>query len=116
MGYKIMNRELDAYSLEGWDCIKSYEENKELYINPKYYLYGSVLVQTKRVLSGFSLKFKIYFKNHWYWKPYYHWKYGTYYFHWLFLMSWFEPEYVDKFDKIIKDYLSESKLNNTTLN
>ena len=110
MGYKIMNKELNAWSLEGESCIRYYEQNKDMHLNPKYTCYGDVLVQTKRVFSGITFKLRFYFKNHWHWKPSFHWKYGTYYFHWLFFMSWFEREYVDKFDKIIKDHLAESKL------
>jgi hypothetical protein len=108
MGYKIMNRELTAYSLEGWECLRYYESNKDLHLNPKMTCYGDVLVQTKRVVSGISLKFKFFFKNHWYWKPSFHWKYGNYYFHFLFFMFWFDFEYVEKFDKIIKDHVAEA--------
>ena len=107
MGFKIMNKELNAYSLEGVQCLDYYERNKEYHINPKYASYGDVLVQTKRVCCGISLKFKLFFRNHWYWKPHFHWKYGTYYFHWLFFMIWFDKEYREVFDKVIKDHLSE---------
>jgi hypothetical protein len=108
MGYKIMNRELNATSLEGIKCIDYYEQNKQFHVNPKYVSYGDVLIQTKHVLSGFSFKFKIYFRNRWLWKPHFYWKYGNNYFHWLFFMFWFEYEYVEVFDKIIKDHLTDS--------
>jgi hypothetical protein len=111
MGYKIMNRELTGYSLAGNYCPRYYEDNKQMHLNEKYTTYGDVLVQTKRVFSGINLKFRFYFKNHWYWKPSFHWKYGSNYFHWLFFMFWFEREYAEQFDKIIKDHLSDSQRN-----
>lgn len=107
MGYRIMNKELTGISFEGYDCLRYYEESKYRHIDPKYVCYGDVLVQTKRVFYGISFKLKLLFRNHWYWKPSFHWKYGTYYFHWLFFMFWFEREYKEIFDKIIKDHLSE---------
>lgn len=109
MGFRIMNRKLNAYSLEGMSCINYYEQNKEYHINPKYVSYGDVLVQTKRVVCGFSLKLKFFFRNHWYWKPHYYWKYDIHYFHWLFFMIWIDKEYKDVFDKVIKDHLSEAQ-------
>ena len=114
MNYRIMNRKLDAYSLEGVSCIKYYDENKDRYINPKYNCYGDVLVQTKRVFCGITLRFKVFFKHHWYWKPNFHWKHGLYYFHWLFFMFWYEREYKDVFDKIIKDHLGELEASKKT--
>ena len=110
MGLKIMNRDLSAYSLDGFHCIDEYNRNKDYYLNPKSVCYGDVLVETKPVLSGISFKCKLYFRNHWYWKPYFRWKYGNYYFHWLFFMLWFDKEYVDVVDKIIKDHLAEAGL------
>lgn len=101
-----MNKELNATSLEGVQCLDYYERNKKYHINPKHASYGAVLVESKRVFSGVSLKFKLFFRKHWYWEPHFQWKYGTYYFHWLFFMVWFDKEY-RKSHKIIKDHLSE---------
>lgn len=109
MGYRIMNKELTAYSMEGPHCIMDYDISKKYILSKSSLSYGDVLVETKRVFSGLSIKVKIFWKNHWWWKPEFYWKYEVYYFHWLFFMIWFEREYVDQFDKIIKDHLSESK-------
>lgn len=103
----IMNRDLTAYGLQGQDCIDYYNRNKDLHLNPQLVCYGDVLVKTKDVFSGISFRLKLYFRNHWYWKPSYHWKHGYYYFHWLFFMIWFDKEYIEVFDKIIKDHLSD---------
>lgn len=107
MGYKIMNRELTAYSLEGQCCLDYYESMKDKHISKDYICYGDVLVQTKSVFSGIQVTVSIYFRNHWYWKPSFHWKYSNYYFYWLFFMFWFNKKYIDKPEKVIKDHLAE---------
>ena len=107
MGYKIMNRELTAYSLKGFNCPSYYENNKYLYTDPKYVCYGDVLVETERVCVGFEIRLKLFFRNHWYWKPRFYWKYGDRYFHWLFFMFWINKEYGEVNPKIIKDHLKD---------
>jgi hypothetical protein len=105
MGYKIMNRELTGYSLSGFDCPQVYERNKKYHISKKYNSYGDVLVKTQKILSGFQLKLSIFYRNHWYWKPFYHLKHRIYYFHWLFFMFWIDREYTESKPEIIKDHL-----------
>gem|GEM_PF-6451371 len=102
-----MNRDLTAYSLSGFHCEKWYEENKSYYLNPESNYYGQVLVRMKRVKVGFSIKVKLFYRNQWYWKPHFSWKFSKY-FHWLFFMLWVDSEYDDVPDVIVSDHLKES--------
>lgn len=104
--YKIMNKDLDAYSMQGFDCPEYYDRDKDAHLNKNDTRYGDVLVKTKRVKIGFGIKVKIFYRKHWYWKPYFSWKYNKY-LHWLFFMIWYENEYDDVIDKVQKDHLTE---------
>ena len=104
--YQIINRELNAYSLSGYECLRYYEKDREAHLNPKDSRYGDVLVKMKRVKSGFEFRLKIswlFFD----WKPKLSWKYSKY-FHWLFFMFWFEFTFLDIVDSVISDHLSET--------
>ena len=103
--YKIMNKDLTAYSSSGWDCPKRYEEDKLAHLNDRDARYGDVLVLLKRVKVGYDIKIRFYFRSHWYWKPIFS-KYGGY-FHWLNIMIWANATYDDIKDKVEKDHLTE---------
>ena len=102
--YQIMNKELTAYSISGYECLRYYERDKQAHLNPNDSRYGDVLVKMKRVKSGFEIKLKIKWINI-YWKPVFSWKYNKY-FHFLFFMLWFDFSYSDIIDCVISDYLS----------
>ena len=105
MGYKIMDREQTAYSLDGWNCPDYYERNKDKHIDKKYNSYGDVLVETDRVKSGIGIKVNVFWRNQWYWIPIFS-KYGKY-FHWLFFMIWVDYEYRESNPRVIADHLGE---------
>lgn len=67
--YAIMNRDMDAYSLKGFDCVRYYEEKRKYHIDEKYNSYGDVLVRMKNVKSGIEINFKINWRGYVYWKP-----------------------------------------------
>ena len=110
-----MNRELNAYShgpTTEYDVRKVYEEHRDWNINPKSFLYGSVLVKMERVQSGLSFKFNIRWKNKWYnkkgwdWLPIVEWKYNRL-IRWLCFWLWINWEYDWEVGEIIKDHLGE---------
>ena len=108
MRYEIRSANLKGISLSGGaDVIQYYESKKDLNLNKNTVCYGDKLVSTKRVKIGFSLKFKFFYRNHWYKKPFFEWSDWNKCFHWLFFMFWFESIYDDVVDKVIKDHLSE---------
>lgn len=111
MSYEVRTRDLSGIKLSGYSAKEYYDDNFEYHINPKYVSYGDVLVSTKRVKVGFTLKLKILYRRRFYWKPEYRFRpnWGECYFHWLFFMFWFEFNYDDIMDKIVKDHLSEFK-------
>jgi len=105
--YRIYNKNLNGFSLSGWDCQRYYKEAKEAHLNKNDARYGDKLVKMKRIKTGVNLRLKFYFRYHWYWKPHYSFKFNTY-FHWLFFMIWVDAEYDDIIDKVEKDDLAES--------
>jgi len=104
--YQIMNKEMTAYSISGYECLRYYERDKEAHLNPKDSRYGDVLVKMKRVKSGIEIKLKLKWMNI-YWKPHFSWRYNKY-FHWLFLMLWFDFTYTDVIDCVVSDHLADS--------
>lgn len=115
--YQIRTANLDAIRTTGMyhEMIEYYESKKQLHLDKKYVCYGDKLVSTKRIKVGFSFKFKFYFRNHCYLKPYFKWNNWDKCFHWLFFMFWFESIYDDVVDKVIKDHLSEQLEENRKL-
>jgi hypothetical protein len=102
-----MNKELTAYSLSGYDCLRYYEREKQAHLNENDSRYGDVLVRMKRVKSGYEIKLKIKWIGI-HWKPKFSWKYNKY-FHWLFFMVWINTDYKDVVDCVVLDHLSEFK-------
>jgi hypothetical protein len=103
--YQIMNKEMTACSISGYECLRYYERDKEAHLNPKDSRYGDVLVKMKRVKSGIQIKLKLKWMNI-YWKPRFSWEYNKY-FHWLFFMLWFGFTYSDVIDSVVSDHLSD---------
>lgn len=109
--YRIYNRELTAYSLEGQYCINWYEDNKKNHLNPDKNSYGQVLCLTKQKASGLKFSLRFYWTKEFFLiKPVFSWRYGKS-FNWLFFRFDITVEYFTVFDKIIKDHLSEHLAN-----
>jgi len=104
--YRIYNKEMDAFFTQGIYCKKEYEQMKQSILNPNSTYYGAKLVILKRIKIGFSIKVKILYRNHFYWKPHFSFKYSKF-FHWLFFMIWFENEFDEVKDYVLKDYLRD---------
>lgn len=62
--------------------------------DPEYRLHKGQLVAYERL--HYAWKITLTFKwriRSWYWKPYFFWEDYQRHFHWLFLMSWIEPQF-----------------------
>ena len=91
----------------GTDLLHTYERNKKYHLMPGSVKYGAVLIRTKRVKVGFEVKVKLFYRDHWYWKPEFYWRYGMRYFYWLFFMIWLDGEYHDVPDGVVMDHLAD---------
>jgi hypothetical protein len=111
--YWYTDREKEGIFYSGHDAEQVYDSYWRFHVNPKSSKYGAVLCSTKRIVTGFELKMKFFFRSHWYWKPEFRWRYGIHYFHWLFFMVWLDKCYTTKIDKVIKNHLSTSQNDRT---
>ncbi len=109
MEYWYTSQDKGGIYYSGWDAERLYDGYKTSHLNPKSTKYGAVLCSTKRIFNGVELKVKFFFRNHWYWKPEFRWRFGTRYFHWLFFMTWFDKCYTTEIDKVVKDHLNEAQ-------
>lgn len=109
MLYQIRSRDLKGIVIE----FRYLDEAKDWYdkyepsiTNKKTNYYGYVLVQTKRIKTGFEIKFS--FDTCWtQWKPRFRWNKWEKTFQWLWFYIFFNYNYTDKFDKVIQDFLEE---------
>jgi hypothetical protein len=108
--YAVYTKELDGIILGDIDTSyqnheKWMEEHKKYIINKDSYMYGCVLVNTKRVKCGVEIKFS--FNNSYCVKKPQLPSHYSYSFHWLWFHAWFNFEYRYAVDKILIDYLKE---------
>ena len=106
--YEIMSRDFTGYSFSAEhlsDVEHVYDGYREYHIKEGSGLFGDVLVECKRRLTGLSFKIKISF-HYILWKPEIRLKYNKR-FHWLFFDLWIENVYWDYPYKVIKDDLGD---------
>jgi hypothetical protein len=108
--YAVYTKDLDAIILGDMDLgFKGYskwmEEHKKYILNKDSYMYGCVLVSTKRVKCGGNIKFG-FDTSYCTKKPQFPSRY-SYSIHWLWFHAWFNFEYRYAVDKILIDYLKE---------
>lgn len=105
--FAIMNKELNAYSLQGdWQKVSNfYESMKEHHLSETSSCYGDVLVEMFPKLSGIRFTFTI-TKHCWEFKPKIKWKYEKS-FDWLWFLIKFETLENDFDYKVIRDHLNE---------
>lgn len=103
--FAIYNDKLTKMSLRSENADAFYEEGFEAHLDPESSRYGDKLVLLKRAKVGFQIKFRFYWRNTFHAKPTFYCKDGVRYFHWLCFMSWFDYEYDEVIDKVVKDHL-----------
>lgn len=106
----IMTKNMDAYyhpPTDAYNLSDSYDRDKKYITNPESTIYGAKLITIKDVKIGYKLTIRFWWK-HWQWKPEFSWKWNRS-FTWLGFHIYLNTELEEQPDKVIRDFVGESK-------